>query len=325
MNIVSYFNPETLDRDNDGELGLLTETITSGLQFYPIESQEFCVYINGLHGIKSFSLHVDNGTCTFSKEFRKSGDRIKPYWYASKRVNGKLKRLYFGTDFTKDKLNQIVDKLQNPPDRVENIELPKGIEENIRNCTLAGNGKNANQLQPDLISCHEQLAIAQNEIAILNKMLKEAHDDVATANRKEHEQYVQVGQLKGKLAKTEKILKERETELLKTHQKLLERGNHDDVIKSLEKELALRQTEVTTFRDEATKYHNELQQLQWEASKREDDVAGYAFMYEEHSNKIFEYYSIIEKYKQLASGKTKKENPRYAYLIDFLAEIDKLS
>lgn len=287
MNLVSYFNPDTLERDNDGSLGLVTETTTMGMQFFAIGSIEFDVWLNGLHGIKSFSLHIDNGSCTFSKEMRKSGDRIKPYWYASKRVVGKLKRLYFGTDFTKDKLNQIIDRLTEQPQ--------PAIE-------LAGHGKFEKHLQPSLMQLAnepgKQLRHRCNELERqnkdLNKNLTAAIEtiDKLQADLDKKDRYSRNASLAVSIAK-ERI---EELESKKEMQA--------DLIKSLQ---------------------NDLFNLECESSKREDDVAGYAYMYEEHLSKIFEYQAMIEKYRALATGKNKKAHPRYAYLIDFIAEIDKLS
>lgn len=339
MNLVSYFNSKTLERDNSGELGLLTETIADGLKFFPIDSDHIW---DGFHGIKSFALHVDNGSCSFSKEFRKSGDRVKPYWYASKRINGKLKRLYFGNEFTKDRLIHIVDKLQNPPDRVENIELPKGIEENSQDCTLAGHGKSENHIQSNLFADNE-LEIAKNEIASLKSQLADSQkrinlqkdvlidldaklssrnkllDKLEADNRelsqivRELSQIVQsnsklTNALESRIANLQKTLDERDSELFTTHEKLLERDHTIEMQSSLIKSL-----------------RQDIANLEHESSKREDDVAGYAFMYDEHSQRILFLESMIAKYRQMTTGKNKKAHPRYAYLIDFLGEIDNFS
>ncbi len=81
---------------------------------------------------------------------------------------------------------------------------------------------------------------------------------------------------------------------------------------------------VTMQADLIKSLRNDLFNLECESSKREEQVAGYAFMYEEHSNKIFDYYSIIEKWRNLAKGKTKQGHPRFNKLIELLDDIDKI-
>jgi hypothetical protein len=373
MNIVSYFNPDTLERDNDGQLGLYTdETVTMGLQFFPIDSQEFDTWVNGYHGIKSFALHIDNGTATFSKEFRKSGDRIKPYWYAAKRVNGKLKKLYFGTDFTKDKLNQIVDKLQEAKvtqevtqlfdgfkvgDRVvyANPALPyekqRGVGEIVeitdQNWFIiwqdepkmkapfsrlyskpnelvlaAGHSKSARHIQPSLME------LANDPVKLLNHKNKELERQNKDLNKR----------LIDALERVDALTQERNIAL--SDLKKLDR-NYDNLqercaglqmtIDSLEAGLRKHQRDY----QELNERHLGVKELHGEALtyiyKLESDIEKlqeYNRIGEQEAfddlNTFYEVMPIIKKYRDMTIDKTKKSNPRYAYLIDFLADIDKL-
>jgi hypothetical protein len=347
MNIVSYFNPDTLERDNDGNLGLLTETITDGLKFFPIESDEFDIWVNGYHGIKSFSLHIDNGTCTFSKEFRKSGDRLNPYWYASKRVNGKLKRLYFGTEFTKDRLNQIVDKLQVKQEVTQEVTQAVCNEFSLGDKVLYTNPKLPYEKQrgigeivgisdehyyiiwqddPKMEAPYSRLYNPPNELAlaaghgksdrhIQPSLMELANDPVKLLTHKNKE-----------LERQNKDLNKRLIEALdKTAQRDDINGKLEAMVSNQAETIDRQASLIFILRGDIDKLNHKIVDMERESSKREDDVQGYAYMYEEHSNQIFAYQALIEKYRAMTVGKTKKGNPRYAYLIDFLSDIDKIS
>lgn len=365
MNVLSYFNPDTHERDNDGVLGLLIDTVATGIpvsEFLPIDCKELDGWLNGCDNVKSFALQIDNGNCTFTKELRKSGDRIKSYWYASKRINGKLKRLYFGTKFTKENLLSIVDKFNQESKPVtqkvtqnvnhfaigdmvtyenpdELYKRQRGVgkivdinEENLYICwqdlpkmqapfwrygtdklvLAAGHGKSANHVQPSLIEpdLHE-------EIAVLNNIIRGLKEDLEEIKTREHKTWVENGQLKGKL---KKLLNHDEL----CHSQQLKIDALEQQVREQEILIETLRVELVKSRDEAHSHYQQYQQLEWESTKREDDVQGYAFMFQEHSDKIFQYQTLIEKYRLLAAGKTKSANPRFAYLIDFLSDIDKL-
>lgn len=325
MNVVSYFNPATLEKDNDGELGLITETITSGTQFYSIYSQAFDIYVNGCHGIKSFSLEIDNGSCTFSKEFRLSGTVARPYWYASKKVNGKLKRLYFGTDFTKDKLNAIVDRLLN---QARTIPLTEPV--------LAGHGKCDEHIQPHLVIT---TSLDTHCLKAMNNQLERQNKDL---NKSLIEALDKIKDLKSDIVQMQrnfknrdneiKILEERNKELLEISKgtkpliNSLESSKVDALkrVDILESECIRFEKDVINFRNEATKYHNELEQERWESSRREEQVKGYYFMHEELSDQVFKYRTVIEKYRVFSKDKSRQSHPRFNKLLDFLDDIDKL-
>lgn len=342
--LVTYYNPETLERDSNGVLGLDDQRFF-GKNFIPVSLDDGLVnpkFIDFASKVGFFRCECDRGSASFRGENRTSKKGEKQYWYAYKRVNGKLNRFNIG-DISKINYETIEKAIAVVCGFKQEEPVTQPVTQPV---TLAGHGKLANQIQFDLLDHMDSLAIAQNEIAVLTKMLKEAQDDVATANRKEHEQYVLNGQLKGKLSKIEKTLQERDDELLKTHQKLLERNytielqatQIKDAMAKLETHrnvglaIAIQKERMVELEhtiemqaDLIKSLRNDVFNLECESSKREDDVAGYAYMYDEHSNKIFEYQALIEKYRAMTIDKTKKGNPRYAYLIDFLSDIDKIS
>jgi hypothetical protein len=361
-NQITYFNKDDFRLDYDRDtLGLLLDDS----KFVALDSLDFA---SAIASIKNFALHIDNGNCTFIKEFRKSGESIKPYWYACKRINGKIKKIYFGHEFSKDKLMQIVDRLQvaQVAQVTQVTQESRGILETlnhfarvhcaktqdettvatedeiiIRNFkriaetwedsanlawdkvkeleaelesvrlaapVLAGNGKNDRHIQPSLMELANQpdklLVHRCNELERQNKDLNNRLIDALDT-----------------IAEVQKTLDQRDSELLRTHQKLLKQdetiARQADLIKI-----------VGDRNDGLQELHKEslerIFDLECEASKREDNVQGYAYMYEEHSNKIFAYQALIEQYRAMTTGKNKKAHPRFAYLIDFLADIDKL-
>lgn len=420
MALLSYFDRENNQRVGSGVLGILHETELH-TKFYELGTDDFDRLVSA-DWFKNFSCQIDIGSCTFSKEFKLSGETTKGYWYASKKINGKLRRVYFGNKpFTIEALhitlakfekpvtqevtqnNSVVQEVHKIGDRIDtsmpdehppdwnveaeqwkriastyqdscklawdNVTALKAEIEKLKaianpTISLAGNGKNENHLQPNVIDCFESLAIAQNEIIVLNKMLKDGDNFLREANEKNHEQRVEVGQLKRKLSKLEKTLSERDSELHKTHEKLLERASelaeckqlliirgqelNETVaqlesayemnahlqmsIDSLEVGLKIHQRDYQDLNDR----HLGVKNLHGEAltyiHKLESDIEKlqeYNRVGEQEAfdnlNTFEAIMPVIGKYRTLADGKTKKANPRYAYLIDFLADIDKIS
>lgn len=343
MNIVSYFNPDTLERDNDGQLGLYTdETVNLGLQFFPIDSQEFDTWVNGHHGIKSFALHIDNGTATFSKEFRKSGDRIKPYWYAAKKVNGKLKKLYFGTDFTKEKLNQIVDRLSGQP-VIQPVTQP--VAQPVTE--LAGHGK-SDYRDDEIKALKKEIQNKTYKINDLEREIQEYHREkleqsgISLPPREETVLTLSGNFTKKQLDKAAKKpslmeLANDPVKLLTHKNKELERQNKDlnkKLIESQEK-VDKRNQRIDTL-EAQNKELNEIAKNNSKLTERlEMRIAALQKTLDERDSELFRTHEkllkrddtiapVIAKYRNMTVGKTKKDNPRFAYLIDFLAEIDKL-
>ena len=293
MALLSYFNTLNLERDNTGDLGILRHT-TFGTSFYPL-GFELDALLND-DNFTAFSCQVDIGSCTFSKEFKKSGNSTKAYWYASKKVNGKLKRVYHGAKpLYLEALMTILDKF-NDNTKLER-EVYKSINANaigladeiidaIASVTdkpiieLAGNGKSDRHLQRSLISENQALTMAQTEI----KALKEQNEILINRIIDSTELYQEKWQKSSKLE------------------------------------------------DEVKQLHKTVTQLERKASKDEEFLLGYKFCAEQDHEALYELeckfhemQSIIDKYRALTDGKTRQSHPRFNKLLDFLADIDKLS
>ena len=322
MTLLSYFKcvDGQWTRDNSGQLGILLFT-ERGRDFHPIATDKLD-NLTSADWFKSFTCQFDNASCTFSKEFRKSGDTTKGYWYASKKINGKLRRVYFGAKpFTKESLEQTLAKFSESKSDVVTQEVTQfvndfSVGDKVTYAThdlpykeKCGIGEVAEKRDGKLFIYWQN-----NPKMLCPFNIKSKDKLVLVAGHAKSDRHIQP-------SITEKILEEnqKQIESLKAENALLanslrsEKENYLRLKDTLERQADL----IKTLRDDVFR-------LECELSKREDDIQGYAFMYEEHSNKIFAYQSLIEKYRALASGKTKKDNPRFAYLIDFLGEIDKL-
>lgn len=287
MNVISYFNPSSFERDNDGVLGLLADS-NGSIGFYPITGIEFRISVSHPEGIKSASVQIDNGTFTLTKEFRKSGDRTKGYWYACKRIGGKLKRLYFGTEFTKDKLNAISDKLSQSATQPVTQEVTQEI-------VLAGHGKSEKHLRLSL------MVLANDPVKVLKHKIQELERQNKDLNNRLIESLERVEKRNALIDSLEQSNKELNQVA----------SCHSDLTNRLEKK-------IKTLQDDVLR-------LESESSKRDNDIPLSAHLLFEKPDRIFACFSLIEKYRAMIIDKTKKGNPRYAYLIDFLADIDKLS
>jgi hypothetical protein len=355
--LVTYYNPDTLTRESSGVFGVADNRFKT-TSFIPVTLESGLVnpiFLEFAFNAQTFYCECDRGSASFRCENRATKKGEKQYWYAYKKLNGKTNRFNIG-DLSKLSFETIEEAVAvvcglgvaQKKSATKKAIAPIATVDAIAShpTVLAGNGKTDQHLQPSVIDCFESLAIAQNEIIILNRMLKEAQDDVVEANRKEHEQWQKIKPLQvqvekrnalidtlerrntelnqivsGNLdlvtrletkAKTlQKTLDERDSELLKTRQKLLKQGDDLQRCQGL-KEL----------------HHEALQrihQLECEASNRENAVIGYAKMKGNDETLISAYESLIDRYRAMTIDKTKKGNPRYAYLIDFLADIDKIS
>jgi hypothetical protein len=353
---LTYYNCYDRDTDaHDTRIGIITDD-TKFIDMYVNDDVINPEFLSVVDSQKSLTVNVDAGTATFRKENKK-------YWYAYKKLKGKLNKAYVGSTQSLTELSickavedvniakeptmvtqkDCVTTLQescksyiqgfNVGDRIRfrdgyktdlNYELTIGIitdidEINIKvrwdgetdsdrytkfhitekqwwekldtianpTTSLAGNGKNKNHLQPSVIDCFESLAIAQNEIIVLNKMLKDGDNFLRAANEKNDEQRVEIAQLKRNLKKLEEQLEKRNA-LIDQLEFFLKEKN--EIIENLQEYNRIGEKEAF------------------------DNLSTFEAV-----------MPIIHQYRVMADGKTKKANPRYAYLLDFLAEIDKIS
>jgi chromosome segregation ATPase len=262
---LTYYNHYDRDTDtHDTRIGIITDD-TKFIDMYVNDdvNPEFLAVVDSQ---KSLTVDVDAGTATFRKENKK-------YWYAYKKLKGKLNKAYVGSTQSLTELSickavedvniakeptssavtqkdyvtalqevhKIGDRIDTSvPDEIpldwnpdaeqwkriagtyqkscdrawEEVKVLKAEIEKIKaianpTTSLAGNGKNENHLQANVIDCFESLAIAQNEIIVLNKMLKDGDNFLRAANEKNDGQRVEIAQLKRNLKKLEEQLEKR--------------------------------------------------------------------------------------------------------------------
>ena len=328
MALLSYFNPLNLERDNNGDLGILRHT-TFGTSFYPLGS-ELDALLNDDNCFSSFSCQIDIGSCTFSKEFKKSGEVTKGYWYASKKIKGKLKRVYYGAKpLTLESLHATLDKFNIAP-------APKPIE-------LAGHGKHANHIQPSLVEIvNDPLNIAiaksnrlERENKDLNKSLIDALDKIKkleTSLKASEYRRQDLSQdcedIKCQLtAQSDKyrnyglavaITNERNQELEKRVKEL------GYLVNSTQKVLNVRDKELATCQKALLSRIDSNQELEKNIFKLEQDYKTGEQEAFDNLDRFCSIVSIIDKYRALADGKTRQAHPRFNKLLDFIADIDKL-
>lgn len=331
---------------NDYELALGTDKNITYM-FLPHSTDLNPDFIDRANRLKSFRVVLETGTATFRFE-------RGTYWYAYKKIKGKLNKGYVGrvTDFTTDLLLNVVqfvntEKPDQPQVAIAKKSKPNPLDAQMTSAELAGHGKDDNLIQtsiPDVFPDNWNAEAEQwKRIA-------------ATYQRSCNMAWEEVKQLKQELQslKNQSVQLDLEEQILNKqlsydameaenillhHQLEKEKQNFLLLKETYEREFAELQStkesqasliyalreDIDRFREEAAKYYEQLQQLEWESSRREDEVQGYYFMHEELSEQVFKYRTVIEEFRHLAKGKDKRNHPRFAYLLDFLAAIDKLS
>lgn len=300
MAILTFYDPITLEQDAGGELGVLN----LDHEFVPVMGRnglinpDFHRYLTRL-GVDSLQVTCRSGLARFRKENRPDNDgNPRFYWYAYKKVKGKLNKSYIGTasQMTEQVIEDVVAKVNVSKVQVTQsdcVTTQTPAIAPVPPVELAGHGKSDRYLQSSL-NLQTDYEILKTEISSRDETIKSlvSQGKKQAAKIKELE-YLLDNEVKHS-AKVERDYKD----LLET----VENQANDDLTHTVQMQANL----IKSLR-------NDLETLERQSS-----------MYQELSDKNFNYLSVIEKYRKMAHGKTKKDNPRFAYLIDFLTDIDKL-
>lgn len=271
--------------------------------------------------IPSFSICVDSGKATARRE---SG-----YWYVYKKIIGILNKEYLGLveDITEVLMTETVRKVNIQKKKIKrnilindhvNTERPSMYMRSPPE--LAGHKKNANHFQTSLIPANQEILMLKQEVDSLQATLAMGKTDYMIL----HEEIRAVQ--RDRLA----IIAERDDALNNLKDKKVEPLTKSKSVQWLEKELLRKHNEhikeieeYKTFErltKEITADKNEsILQLLSDKDKNELKLINLACKLKEADN----INLILEKYRNFAKGKNKQSHPRYSYLIDFLAEIDK--
>lgn len=278
--------------------------------------------LNLINTLKSFRVYVDTGTGTARLE--------RGYWYIYKKIIGVLHKEYLAKseDITEALLTEVVRKVNVQKKTIKhNVSINDDVL--IRQppiapdvtYELAGNGKSEKHLQPNLIPVNQEIAMLRAEVEHLKGYI----------NQRTNSHIVLGEELRAVQRDRLKIINERDAiakDLLiySTGHRNFKLGVvvAQERIGELENTIEDSNEMLKILRDEAKNAIERIFQLECESSKRGDDIQGYYFMHEELSEQVFKYRTLIEKYRLLAKGKDKRNHPRYAYMIDFLTEIDNL-
>jgi hypothetical protein len=199
MNELLYL-PVTDRNGNHHEFGLLASG--QWLAMYSDRNSDKVNrnFLAKLNEIESIKVSVDTGTATFRKENSK-------YWYAYKKLKGKLNKVYIGSSdvFTELAIVAAVEKANIPKSVTQNDYVThKPLEE------LAGNKKDKNHIQQFLINETQAIAMAYDAIEILKKDVDAGQQKSEALERLLADQKIQILNLKLANADLEKALEEKE-------------------------------------------------------------------------------------------------------------------
>ena len=331
---------------NDYELALGTDKNITYM-FLPHSTDLNPDFIDRANRLKSFRVVLETGTATFRFE-------RGTYWYAYKKIKGKLNKGYVGrvTDFTTDLLLNVVqfvntEKPDQPQVAIAKKDKPNPLDEQKKSAELAGHSKDDNLIQtsiPDVFPDNwnaeaEQwkriAATYQRSCNMAWEEVKQLKEELQSLKNQsvqlDLEEQILNKQLSYDAMEAENILlhhqleKEKQNFLLLKEKSETEEREMQSTIDSQAKLIFSLRADIHDKDLEIYELKERIQQLEWEESKREDQVHGYYFMHEELSEQVFKYRTVIEEFRCLAKGKDKRNHPRFAYLLDFLAAIDKLS
>jgi len=283
---------------NDYDLGVITE---NGLVYmYSQTSKDFNRdFLFLMDKIVSFRVVLESGSATMRLE--------RMYWYAYKKVKGRLNKAYVGRveDFTEDLLIGIVRQ-------VNVAKVGKSIKVTQKTCVtdesapvvpgvsleLAGHQKNANHLQTNLIPQDElsalkaTLAMNQNDYTVLHEQCRQAQRDRLAIIEENKE-------LKSKIEWLN-IDVEVSQDKLKKVQKDLEFASVN--VKRWENGCREEERRVVNLRERIFDLEK---QIKFVAGKKRDN----AIMSNDYLRRHDAIVSTLKKYRELAKGKDKRNHP----------------
>ena len=155
MSILTFYNRHTSQEDSQGELGVLNLdhefiSVMVGAGINP----QFHRYLTR-RGVDSLKVICRSGTGRLRCENRPDKDgQSRYYWYAYKKVNGKLNKTYVGVaaDMTEDVIENAIAKVNTVKPKVTQSDCVTTQTDAIAptNIELAGHGKSDRYLQPSL-------------------------------------------------------------------------------------------------------------------------------------------------------------------------------
>ena len=274
-----------------------------------------------INTVKSFKIAVDYGNATATFE--------RGYWYISKKILGKLYRKYLGkTERITEAL--LIEKVR----KVNNRYLSEKRESRIDGCQqirqevpcksepyeLAGHQKNLNHLQSNLISSDEELTMCKQALAAIQATYDMnqtdymiLHETLRTVERDRldiiEQNNATVSKLNEKIDNLEKALV---IVCESGKDNLLRLAKYHEEIELAESNLEAKSQVIADKNEEILEVLAEKDEIELKLINFACDLKKF--------NSVTE---IIESYRNFAQGKNKQSHPRYSYLIDFLAEIDK--
>lgn len=181
MAILTFYNPQTLEQDGAGVLGVLNldhafiPVMTDG-QINP----HFHRYLSR-SGVDSLQVTCLSGGARFRKENRPDKDGSpRYYWYAYKKIGGVLNKAYIGlgSQMTEKTIEAVVTKVNTPKSTVTQSDCVTKKTDAIApaNIELAGHKKSDRHLQPALPLATVSSNEADSKIKALEEANKHLHE-----------------------------------------------------------------------------------------------------------------------------------------------------
>lgn len=271
--------------------------------------------------IPSFSIRVDSGSATARRE--------NGYWYVYKKITGILNKEYLGLveDITEILMTETVRKVNIQKNKIKpnilindhvNTEPPPMYMRSPPE--LAGHKKNANHFQTSLIPANQEILMLKQEVDSLKATLAMEETDYMIL----HEEIRSVQRDRINIIEQNNLIVSKLNDKIDNLEKALvvvcESGT--DNLKRLSKyyeEIELAKLNLKAKSQVIADKSEEILEVLAEKDEMEVKLINFACDLEKFNSVT----KIIEKYRNFAKGKNKQSHPRYSYLIDFLAEIDK--
>lgn len=286
--------------------------------------------LNLIDSVPSFRVFVDSGSGTARLE--------RGYWYVYKKRKGVLYKQYLGksatiseyllTEVVRTVNTMVIAKIEPTSDTHQANHIPvngcKTIKEPLiytgESIELAGHKKDVNHLQGSLIFSNQELTIAnqaleslqatyeQNQIdyMVLHQRLRDVESDRLIIIAEKDKALNDLKEKELEASTKSKQIEWFEDELLKNCNEHIKEIEQFKTFERLTKEVTADKNE-SILKLLSDKDATELKLINLNCEVKQADNTNL----------------ILDKYRKIAKGKNKQSHPRYSYLIDFLADIDK--
>ena len=288
--------------------------------------------LNIIDKVPSFRVYVDSGSGTARQE--------RGYWYVYKKRKGVLYKDYLGKSariseallteavrtvntmtIAKMVLTPVTQNLDHVP--INGCQMIKPtLPYKSEPYELAGHQKNPNHLQSNLMSLEKEVTMLKQAFLALQ----------ATYDMNQTDYMILHETLRTVERDRLSIIEQNKTEV----SELMNR------IKNLEEALVIVCESGTDNVNRLARYREEIESLELNSeaksqviADKNEEILEILSNQEELELKIKRFArclekcdsvtAVIEKFRDLAFNKTKQQNPRFSYLLDFLADIDNLS